>query len=125
MSYGKTGRKIYTAAGRKMNAAVAVAPIHAMNQAQFTGAIRSALIIAFRNDRSPVKRIADLAGSNINAAKNWWEGRCAPNGLYLSRLRASVPELDAEIRRLEAMEASLDPNFQQALSQFISQWGRK
>lgn len=83
-----------------------------IGQDEFTAAICGALRRAFGEERSAVKRVAQVANSNIRAAENWWSGKNPPNGLHLTRLVAMVPEVQAEFRRLAAMESDLDPEIE-------------
>ena len=105
-SHGKAGRNF-----RGGNGPMMAAPVLALDQADYTSVIRETLQRAFASERNPVKRIAAAANTNIRTAKNWWEGRCTPGGLHLLKLMATVPAFQGEVRRLTAMESSLDPEF--------------
>jgi len=90
--------------------------VHQLSSDDLGGIVASVLRNAFGDEKSAIKRIMDSAQCNERAAKNWYAGKNAPNALYLLRLIATVPELQAEVRRLTAMESDLDPHFERALS---------
>lgn len=90
-----------------------------MGQDDLTLAFSNSLREAFGETNAAVKRIAAVANCNERAARNWLEGRNPPTLLYAMRLMAHVPQLQGEMRRLAAMESSLDPNFERAMSQAI------
>lgn len=96
----------------------------AIGQHEYTQLIGNALRKAFSHERHAIKRIAEIANSNERTAKNWWEYKATPGGLHLSRLVAGVPELQAEWRRLCAMESDLDPEFERELQGFIRSYHR-
>lgn len=56
------------------------------NGAPFAQAIAKALRAEFGGGPSAVKMIARLTDANERAARNWLEGKNAPNGEYLVRL---------------------------------------
>ncbi len=116
MSHGKSGQNFNPPRGVRMSA---VAPIYEIDQAQYRRTVSRTLRLAFSNERNPIKRLAEIAGATPHAAKNWLDNRCAPGAFHLSRLRASIPELDAEIRRLEVMEANHDPAFERELATLV------
>ena len=101
--------------GGRMNAALAFQ----LNHGEYTKRITGQLRVAFANDRYPVKRIADVADCSVATAKNWWEQRCAPEGLHLARLVAVVPEVAGEYRRITAMERDIDPELQRDMTQLL------
>lgn len=111
MSYGKRVQKTYATTGHKMSAVAAALPIYQINQGELTQKLRGALVLAFSRERHPVKRLAEVADTNVATAKNWLEGRSTPQALQLLRLMATVPEFQAEVRKLTAMEADMDPEF--------------
>ena len=118
-SQGKFGQK-YRGTSRstvkrdsRMNAALAFQINHGEYTKRITGAIR----LAFVNDRAPVKKIADAADCSVATARNWWEQRCAPEGLHLMRLEVMVPEVAAEARRIRGMESTMDPELERDLMQ--------
>lgn len=98
----------------------ATAPVLQMGQAQYQAVITGVLQSTFGPMRNPVKALAAAANTNIRTAENWLAGRCAPSGLPLLRLMAQVPELQATIRQLTAMESDLDPRFEQAMHAAIA-----
>ncbi len=91
---------------------------------EYTQRLTGALRLAYVNERMPVKKIADTAGSSLATAKNWWEQRNPPEGLYLARLVNAVPELQAEYRRITAMETNNDPQLARAISELVQTWQR-
>lgn len=97
----------------------AVARIHEIDQNQYRRTVTRNLRLAVSNERNAAKRIADIAGTTLHAAKNWLSDRCTPGAFHLARLRAAFPELDAELRRLEVMEAENNPAFQRELTALV------
>lgn len=93
-----------------------------ITQAEYTARMTGALRLAFVNERMPVKKLADVAQSSIATAKNWWEQRNPPEGLYHLRLLAAVPEYQAEVRRLTNMQANMDPKFERDLVTLFRTW---
>lgn len=116
MSFDKSHRNL---SGRTPLMAAA-APVLRMGQAEYQAEVTGVLQAVFGPQRNPVKALAAVANTNIRTAENWLAGRCAPSGLPLLRLMAQVPELQATIRRLTAMESDLDPRFEQAMHQAIA-----
>ena len=96
-----------------------LAPVFELDQFQYQSFVTTWLRREVANDRSPVKRLAQVAGSSTAAAKHWYGGRTTPSGLHLARLRASYPQFDGELRRLEGLERDHDPLFERALNEFI------
>lgn len=123
MSYGKRGQKLSPKLVSRMPA-VAVAPIYGIDQAQYRQAVTRRLRLVFSNERNAVKRVAEIAGATQHAAKNWLADRCSPGAFHLSRLRAAIPELDAEIRKLETMDADNDPAFARELQALVQRYVR-
>jgi hypothetical protein len=105
-----------------MTAAAALA--FQITQAEYTKRATGALRLAFINERMPVKKLAEVAQSSIATAKNWWEQRNPPEGLYQLRLLAAVPEYAAEVRRLTNMQANMDPEFERDLQRLVTQYQR-
>lgn len=100
------------------------APVVAFGQHDLTEAVSGALQRAFAGRSSPVKEIARVANANVQTAKMWWQGRNCPDALYLLRLMAAVPELQAEVRRLTGMQADLDPEFDRAMQATMALYTR-
>jgi hypothetical protein len=123
MSYGKSDRKSRGGDSAMISAATA-APIHELQQRDFDNIVHRSIRAGLANERYPVRRLADAANVNEKTAKNWWEKRCSPQGLQLLKLMASIPELAAEVRRLCAMEADLDPEFERELHGLIRAYHR-
>lgn len=118
MSHGKNGRNFTPKRGSRMSA-VAVAPIYGLDQRQYQRTVNRTLRLVVSNERNAAKRIADIAGTTLHAAKNWLSDRCTPGAFHLARLRAAFPELDSELRRLEGMDAENDPAFARELADLM------
>jgi len=103
----------------------AAAPILTMGQNELTRAISGALQSAFGDERDAAKRVAIIANTNDRTAENWLLGRNAPDVLHLLRLAAQIPELQAVVRQLAAMEADMDPELDRALSAVVTLMQRK
>lgn len=102
------------------------AKIFEVNQAGYTDIVRGTLRLAFVNQSKPIEKIAALCDVSIGTAKNWWEGATTPNGLYLMRMCAVIPELAAEFRRLTVMETEHEPgaaNLASELHQLLMRYG--
>lgn len=109
VSYGELPQNIRGANGVKISA-----PILAMDKGQFTKAFQKILHEEYGDQRYPLQKIAEDAGAVESTAKNWWEGRCAPGALHLAKLETRNPGIASAMRRLKAMEADLDPEFERA-----------
>lgn len=118
MSQGKSARKFYGKSALKMSHAE-TAPIYGIDQAEYRQRVNGHLRLVFSNERNAAKRVAKIAGATVHAARNWLDDRCLPGGFHLSRLRAAIPELDAELRRLEGMDAENDPAFARELADLM------
>lgn len=99
----------------------APAPLLDMGQRDLTVAFSEALKREFGNDRQAVVAIAEAANSNTRAAQNWLYGNNLPDFFHGLFLFARVPGLQAELRRLLAMESDLDPRIEQAISELVTQ----
>lgn len=91
------------------------APALGIGTAELTNVVSLVLQRAFPTRGEGIREIAELANTNERAAKNWYHGKNCPDALHLLRLMATVPELQAEVRRLTGMEAGLDPDFGAAM----------
>lgn len=111
MSHGKGGRIFRPKTDQLMPTALAFE----IGQNEYTGLVRDALQRAFGRERHAIKRLATVANSNERTAKNWLEGRATPGGLHMLRLMATVPEFQAEVRRLTGMQSDMDPEFEREL----------
>lgn len=96
-----------------------------ITQAEYIARTTGSLRLAYVNERMPIKKLADDAGSSVATAKNWWEQRNAPEGLYHLRLLATVPEYQAEVRRLTNMQADMDPEFERDLARLLQTYQQK
>lgn len=71
------------------------------------------------DDRHAAKKLADILECSPRTAENYLQGRTAPGGVHFLRAYAAIPEFTAEVRRLSAMESSLDPEFERAAMDFL------
>lgn len=117
MSVDQTDRNVRHQGGRNLQP-----EILALDTGEFTMLVADALQRDYGSGRHAVKRIAAAANSNTRTAKNWLYAVNAPDGVHLLRLMADSPILAAEVRRLTAMSADLDPRFEQALSAAFQLW---
>jgi hypothetical protein len=95
------------------------APIHQINDREFARIVSDALWQHYGPMKSTAKRIANDCGASVGTARNWLDALCPPSSVYLKRLEAKVPRLAAEMRRLTALEADLNPDFQRELSELV------
>lgn len=95
-----------------------------IDQFDFTDRICGAIREAASRSPSGVKLIARAANANTRTVENWLAKRSTPDGLHLVRLMATVPEVQAEVRRLAAMESDLDPSFERDLNALITAYQR-
>jgi hypothetical protein len=65
------------------------------------------------------KRLARDAGSNVETARNWIEGRNAMSLTSFLRLCQQNPDVFAEARRIVQMDAEIDPQTEAALMRFV------
>lgn len=94
-------------------------PIDDLDKREFGRVVTEALKGEFPNGEARAKTIADKADCTPAAVDNWFQHEHAPGSYTLIRLAAHYPRLKAEIMRLWAMEASLDPAAERALNDFI------
>lgn len=99
-------------------------PIHSIDERGFANVVSLALRNHYGNHKSAIKEIAKASGASCGSAKNWLAGLTTPHALYLERLKDEVPGLEAEMRRLRAMQAEIDPNFQRAFTRFMQRMGQ-
>lgn len=88
-------------------AELAVAPIN-------RGAVTVLVVVAL--ERFEPAEIARMAKSSERSASHWRAGKNLPGSLPMSHLRAHLPWLDGELRRLESMERDLHPDLQRELA---------
>lgn len=115
MSHGYRKRNLQGPTAHKLEGPMGALAFQ-LTQHEYTQRMTGALRLAFINERMPVKKLADVAQSSVATAKNWYEGRNPPEGLYLARLLSVVPEFQAEYRRITSMEADLDPELGRELN---------
>jgi len=119
----QAARKIYPPAGQTVKAGEA--PILRLSKAEAVSALVLPLRLAVAESRAPAKALARLAGCNPAAAKNWLQGRAAPNAVHLLTLLARVPEFQGEVRRLAGMEGAGEPGVERALAELVRQYQRR
>jgi hypothetical protein len=112
MSFGPNGRKFPEL------------PIDELDESGLAKRIANALAVDFGNLKAANKEVANTSGASIKSAENWTGGYNPPSLLYFLRLYAKSPALQAEVRRLTAMETDHDPDFQRDLSALINQLQR-
>lgn len=100
------------------------APIDNISEREFARIVSNALQAHYGPLKASAKCVANDAGASVDAAKNWLSGLCPPSSVFLKRLERKVPGLAAEIRRLQAMEADFDPNFQQQILVLLTRMQR-
>lgn len=98
-------------------AQTARAPIFELTQQEYGARVCGVIKRCAANENKPAAWLAVVAGCTVGTAQNWLDGTSTPNGLYLTRLRSQLPELAAELRRLETMEAELHPDAQRLASE--------
>lgn len=98
------------------------APALTIDRFEYTETMSSAIKRA--TDRIGLKGVARAASCNMRSVENWCQGVHTPNGLQLLRLMATVPEVQAEVRRLAAMEADLDPTFERDMDALMRTYWR-
>lgn len=74
---------------------------------------------------SEAKRLADILKCSPRTAENYLQARTAPSGLHLLRALASIPEFEAEVRRISAMETNSDPHLERAMSALVNAYQRR
>lgn len=95
------------------------APVHEMGQRDFDTIVCNAIHEDLREERYPVRKLADAANVNERTAKNWWERRGSPQGLQLAKLVAVFPTLKAEYARICAMQTEFDPRVHHAIANLL------
>lgn len=123
MSHGDGKRKIQGATAHKLEGPMSALAFQ-LTQHEYTQRLTGKLRLAVSNERMPVKRLAEMAQSSVATAKNWYEQRNPPEGLYLARLLSVVPEFQAEYRRITSMEADLDPELGRELNNLLLSYQR-
>ena len=95
-----------------------------MDQNALTARVADVLRLVFTEQRSGVKRLAQTAGASPRTAENWLRGDNMPDGFYMLRLMATVPEFASEVRRLTGAAADLAPTFERDLHRLIQTYHR-
>ncbi len=109
-----------------MSAVPAIAaPIDELGQGDLTTTIAERLRDHFGDDRHAVRKLAEAANTNERTAENWLLGKNAPGVLHFLKLMAAIPSLQAEVRRLCAMEADLDPELARDMQALITTFQRR
>ncbi len=99
-------------------------PIMSMSPNDLAQITARALIAEYGHLKNPIGTVQEAINCNERTAENYLAGKCAPNAVYLLRLLASVPAFAAEVRRLTAMEADLDPRFQRDFMRAVQAFQR-
>lgn len=110
---------------QKTRTLVEPAPIARMDERGLAQVVSKALNEAYGEYSSPAKRVANDCGASVGSAKNWLAGVAPPSSVYLARLEAKVPALAAEMRRLRAMEADINPDFQREFVALMQRYGAR
>lgn len=95
------------------------APVHDLGQREFDTIVGDAIHADLREERYPIRKLADAANVNERTAKNWWERKGSPQGLQLAKLVAVFPTLKAEYARICAMETEFDPRVHHAIAHLL------
>lgn len=93
------------------------APIHDLDTYRLTERVADALNEHVAYKRNPDSIIAEAADANLSSAKNWRQKRCVPNALQFLRLAAQIPEVRALVRELLAMDADINSEVEQRISE--------
>lgn len=100
-------------------------PAYEITQGDWIRASQKAMQAHVGNDKSGAKLLADILECSPRTAENYLQGRTAPSGLHFLRALASIPEFQAEVRRLSAMQADRDPEFDRAAMALLQVYQRK
>lgn len=127
---GARRREAFAPAAAKVSAGSAPkdsapAPVLTMDMRELTESISGALQEEHGSDRHAVDKVSEAANCNQRAAENWLYGKNAPDALHLLRLIATSPAVQAEVRRLTAMDAALDPMLERDLVRLIDTYRRR
>ena len=101
------------------------APCFALDQNGYQSLFTDLLREIVANDNSAAKRLSAIAGCSIATAKNWLSYKATPHGLHLARLRAAIPKVDAEMRRIEGLYAEFDPEAERRLNELLNHLMRR
>jgi hypothetical protein len=74
---------------------------------------------ALEKDGRSTKEFARTTALTPRAVENIRQRQSLPSAATLIALRRAIPELDAEIRRLETMEAECDPEAERAMVEML------
>lgn len=100
-------------------------PAYEITQGDWLKASQTAMQAHVGDDRSGAKKLADILECSPRTAENYLQGRTAPSGLHFLRALASIPEFQAEVRRLSAMQADMDPEFDRAAMALLQVYQRR
>lgn len=97
----------------------------ALSDHDVLSSVRGAIQRAYRGNLKLVAKAADV---REDTAKNWMEGRNAPNLATFFRLARNCPDLKAEAMRLmtsdETIAAEHDPEFMRDVMNLMQSWQR-
>lgn len=97
MSFSNNGQNFRPSSGQKFGRRRMTAALATMD---FTASVRDTLRRAFSNP----KALARSAKSSPDTAKNWWEGRTAPNVQYLIEPMRESDEVFAAVLEMAGRE---------------------
>lgn len=95
----------------------------AIDYSTYVDRLGEATMLAAARMAGGVKALARHANTNERTIENIIQKRSGANGFTLLKLM-TVPEIQTEVRRLVGMEADLDPELEQYMSQMIGRYQR-
>jgi hypothetical protein len=100
-------------------------PAYTITQGDWLKKSQAAMLAFVGEDRSGAKKISDALDCSPRTAENYLQGRTAPSGIHFLRALAAIPEFEAEVRRLSAMQADMDPEFDRAAMALLQVYQRR
>lgn len=100
------------------------APIHKLDRNAVGKRICAALEADYGDLKSKHKEIADAAGVSPKTVEAWMHGVSLPGLMPTLRLMAESSEFAKVAMELCALEADLDPKFQEAFANFMRMVGK-
>lgn len=117
MSFSRNDQNVR--GGQRVNASVLQ-----MKQGEFTETFGDLVGNLIARVPGGCKGFARLVNTNVRTVENWRNKRSTPTALNLLVMMATVPEVQAEVRRLTGMEADMDPMFERDLQQLFKTYQR-
>jgi len=102
-----------------------VLPAFNITQGDWLKQSQAAMQAFVGTDRSGAKKISNVLDCSPRTAENYLQGRTAPSGIHFLRALACIPEFEAEVRRLSAMESDMDPEFDRAAMALLQVYQRR